>query len=993
MDKRSAQSKSVAEGADNASSAYDTPAWHKAWKARGWESPPTPPPANPYEDQQLYLYASTLRSKFGFVRFVGLPTQGGPEDTPIQELFVEPALCQQRIDPVSDPEQWPATTPLVEAVIAHPRLVALGDPGSGKSTLISWIVYNLLSRESNPLKDALGALVPITLVLRDLELTGRPIWSDVLAAFVKHPAGQALGSIDRVKTLLERGHAIVLVDGLDEAGDIATRRAISEAVDALMVAFPYARCIITSRVVGYDDAALREQAELPAHGPGASGETSIARWLSRVESLDRREFAGESVFASLFTRDQFFREMITSVGHLSKGSLPPRTAVVSRYYVTPFNDERISLFVRNWHERHETDRSSRSQRVADLLAALDRSHAVKALARIPNMLTMIALVYRVYVQLPDGRAQLYERIAQAYLESIDIARKLPTLGHPLTDMKRWLGYVAFQMQRLRFAEDANVTVVVRDGKPVDADGGRDGGILVSRERLLAWIAFAMQHNGSSRIADIGGSAAAFVDWIARRAGLILPRSEDLFAFTHLSFQEYFAAWFLHEQVMDPGWLADDEDTGPIAAGTNKAALQAATHDIRWQETFVLMFELLGGKGKWPDHIFKSLFPSRDRENEQYKLMLVSSPEQAMQCEHLMARLANDKHVTLSAPLARAAYVRGWEAYAHMFTAVHTFHPWMPAHLGGALLEVNDDGGSPGIDAIADLPASLSFPILALQGVDADAALPRLFKHRDHLQSVRALMVAFSRFSTASIAALTQSPPPLPALQVLDVDAGAFGVDAMKSIAHGPNALSGLKGLRLRRCPLDDACLESLAHPASQLHDLEHLMLDGSFVTNDGALSLCSPESPVVQIRSLDFGSCLVGDRFIRRLCESAECLPRLQDLRIQSEELTDRAIEMLVAPHAKRSQLGWLAMYSAAFTDKALTALVRENSGLANLDTLQLASPQFTAKGIRSLLGLKKSMPFLRSLHVGGTQEVRVALEELRNHPDMVPAGWSLCVY
>ena len=47
------------------------------------------------------------------------------------------------------------------------------------------------------------------------------------------------------------------------------------------------------------------------------------------------------------------------------------------------------------------------------------------------------------------------------------------------------------------------------------------------------------------------AAEAFLDEICRRSGLLLPRGEDQFAFTHLSFQEFFAAVFFVPQFVLP----------------------------------------------------------------------------------------------------------------------------------------------------------------------------------------------------------------------------------------------------------------------------------------------------------------------------------------------------------------------------------------------------------------------------------------------------------
>lgn len=961
MTKRPTQSKPAAADADNTSPAFNTPAWHTAWKARGWEAPPTPPPANPYEDQQLYLYAATLRSKFGFVRFVGLPTQGGPEDTPIQELFVEPALSSQRIDPASDPKQWPATTPLIDAVLAHPRLVALGDPGSGKSTLISWIVYNLLSRESNPLKAALGALVPITLVLRDLELPAKPTWQQVLEAFVKHPAGQALGSVDRINQLLHAGHAIVLIDGLDEAGGIETRRDLVVAIHQSLRDYVHARVIVTSRFVGYDDAPLElstlvDAAARKAVKATVLGGASLAHVLGNqlatdaaakkynLEALVSPEHAWAITADDSPTPTDQLRRLMT-LGKVVDRLGDPAT----RLYVCPFDDPRIALFVRNWHERHETDRSSRNHRVTDLLAALDRTQGVKPLARIPNMLTLIALVYRVYVKLPDGRAELYERIAQAYLESIDIARKLPTLGHPLTDMKRWLGYVAFQMQRLRFAPTAKKDATDASNGKADADGGKDNGILVSRQQLLAWIGFAMQHGGSSRIADVDGSAAAFVDWIARRAGLILPRSEDLFAFTHLSFQEYFAAWFLHEQVMDPGWLSGDENTGALTAGTEKKTLQAATVDIRWQETFILMFELLGNKGRWSDHVFKALFDGSLSENAERHDAAFNYNDRTTQREYLMVCIARDRHSGVSQGLADRTYAVAWTLVDAANRQMRDTGLWPQFKLTGALFGRDGPTIPAPLQVLRSNCAARVPNCLAFWGTATDDTLALLTGEDPNFGHVTELRLWDSQITDLGIGALAAKHSPLSGLLKLSLGGTQITDQGVAVLAAKDSSLTSLKVLDVGNTGISDQALAYLSAKDSPLTSLTALYLYETRITDRGLTHLAAKDSPLSALTSLSLNDTKITDQGLATLAAKDSPLTALNELDLSYTEITNQGLAVLAAKDSSLTALNNLDVSGTQITDQGLAALAAEDSPLAALTKLNLYNTKITDQGVAAL--------------------------------------------
>ncbi|MCP4488492.1 MAG: hypothetical protein GY820_14405, partial [Gammaproteobacteria bacterium] len=56
------------------------------------------------------------------------------------------------------------------------RLFILGDPGTGKSTLINWLMLELSYSGDSMLKLALGEVVPFAFILRDMKLSGITSW-------------------------------------------------------------------------------------------------------------------------------------------------------------------------------------------------------------------------------------------------------------------------------------------------------------------------------------------------------------------------------------------------------------------------------------------------------------------------------------------------------------------------------------------------------------------------------------------------------------------------------------------------------------------------------------------------------------------------------------------------------------------------------------------------------------------------------------------------
>lgn len=485
---------------------------------------------DPFDDRTLLAYYHEIARWHGYIRFLGLPHLRDNPDVPIDRLYVEPSISDSHIQPERSIKDWPETTPVLQAVAASQRLVLLGDPGSGKSILVSWIAWQLTQPGDNAWTKLLGRLVPIPMILRDMDIGPDINFDKLLEAFLALPVAKPLcedgKGRQRLTDLFERGQAVIMLDGLDEIGSTTVRQALQKAVFDGFKRYAACRWLLTSRIVGYR--------ELPFSIPTSD------------EPADLR-------------------------------------------YIAPFSDKQIEQFATNWYIQHEQAEYERRQRTRELVDAIAANESTQHLARIPNLLTLIALIYRVYRWLPHGRAMLYDRIAEAYLESIDRFRGLEGLHYSLAQKKQWLAYVGFQMQ-------------LRRGKQ---KGGRPGEskhreILIDEDQVHEWIAEAM----GTTAEDTDASAKRFVDYIARRSGLLLPRGDGRFGFMHLSFQEYFAACYLAEHVTTPEWVLGEE-TPP---GTAAKDLHSYANHTVWSETLVLLFETLAEKPKWIARLAEAIAP-------------------------------------------------------------------------------------------------------------------------------------------------------------------------------------------------------------------------------------------------------------------------------------------------------------------------------------------------------------------------------------------------
>ncbi|MFJ6770520.1 NACHT domain-containing protein [Kitasatospora sp. NPDC091257] len=146
----------------------------------------------------------------------------------------------------------------VLSVLAGPRgerVVLLGDPGAGKSTLARYLALTLVQDVDGPLAP-LGGLVPLVVELRQY---AEGQWRErTFEDFLDHRhtvAGMSLPGPE-LRQLLTEGRVVVVFDGLDELFDPGVRAAAAERIAAFAARYDRARVVVTSRVIGYQRSAL-----------------------------------------------------------------------------------------------------------------------------------------------------------------------------------------------------------------------------------------------------------------------------------------------------------------------------------------------------------------------------------------------------------------------------------------------------------------------------------------------------------------------------------------------------------------------------------------------------------------------------------------------------------------------------------------------------------------------------------------------------------------
>jgi|GEM_PF-7036155 len=160
------------------------------------------------------------------------------------------------------------------------RLAILGSPGTGKSTLLDYLILVFTGALKHPLRDNLGRPFPLLARLREMGSEGvqtLPALLEKSSPLRKVPAGYP-------GRWLERGGCLVLLDGLDEVLDEARHALATEEIEALVAEYPENHYVVSCRVAdgttSFPASAPSRSSRSPATTSAVSSAPGTARFYA-----------------------------------------------------------------------------------------------------------------------------------------------------------------------------------------------------------------------------------------------------------------------------------------------------------------------------------------------------------------------------------------------------------------------------------------------------------------------------------------------------------------------------------------------------------------------------------------------------------------------------------------------------------------------------------------------------------------------------------------
>jgi HEAT repeat protein len=380
-----------------------------------------------------------------------------------------------------------------EIIKQKERIIILGDPGAGKTTMMQYLAlrtaYNI-SGQKHKESAQFPSLIPILIRLnRFRDIKKWPRKKNLLSAIsdeIKNDSG-LLVPFGFWEKNLHHGRCIILFDAFDELGSEDARRILSEKINNFIARYPGNRFIVTGRITGYENQLAKAGFDTPYMIKKLT--------TNHIKSFIKRWYENLAI-------------------HQTGYQIGPQAGQQTK-------DDEYGYLIQEYKKRAE-----------NLINAVLDNQRIRELAINPMLLSLIALVHYVKVRLPEERHRLYKECIEILVDQWDAAKDLKfDILKKLTvdEKKRILGEIAWHMHE-NHLKSIPKPDLIKD-------------VLMEKCKNIYGEKLKKEELGE------------FLDIIQKRTGLLTEKGfnqqgEPEISFSHLTFQEYLAALELFVKFKD-----------------------------------------------------------------------------------------------------------------------------------------------------------------------------------------------------------------------------------------------------------------------------------------------------------------------------------------------------------------------------------------------------------------------------------------------------------
>ena len=344
-------------------------------------------------------YLKSINQAYRYEESIGIMDIGQDKKISLQDIYISLNFSER--EHIENNNQFFNKFTLIDLFRNKRSVLVSGKPGSGKTTLSRSIINNLSSSNLTKMTKFFGRRLPLYFKLRDYQFDKIKKFDDFFQQYI-----DSISKILRIKVTrkdiefyLNQGWCFMIFDGVDEVGSKKNRIKIRNFIVKNFNKYNNGNYIlVTSRPSGIEESNFhsytKEEADLLESKISKKLEQSEEKDIDRVEQL---------------------------ITHQLEDNTP---SLLTLIHVAPFTDSQIREYSMKWFSAREEDPRIVQEKATDFIDSIATIPNLSILKRRPVFLSMMIHIHTTKGKLPYTRARAYQYMVEAYIEHIDIARRL-----------------------------------------------------------------------------------------------------------------------------------------------------------------------------------------------------------------------------------------------------------------------------------------------------------------------------------------------------------------------------------------------------------------------------------------------------------------------------------------------------------------------------------------------------------------------------------------